>query len=1015
MRSRNSSLWRILCLVLICGATETGHAKSVFAVTSHGSSIIKAYNINGDQIDYQAEVESGIFGDGAVGLCVWPDKELMFVTYENEGVISWASTKTLERDEDEDEISTGAGNLAGIVADEGNELLYVVERNLGILYTYTYDEGENTLFLVHPNDPCYPERKYRPLPGLNNAYGLALDERPGKSYGLLYVSNGTNLVRAYNTATWELDEVIDMERESIGIALDPNGFLYAGYFAGGEPQSHNFLLKYDLRVDPNYAEPLVEKDVGAVITGLSVDPNTRLLYTTTRRTVGQYFGTIEVYDTSNWTPSNPNGLVLTDTEYGEGIYDAAGIAVGAQYKPGPPGLHLVKTAQIENDNTCISPVDPNADEIIYEIFYWNEEDDDNEPNYLGNLDVVIVDYLPDEIDPNEVTVSDDGVYDSQRNMVTWEIGILAPGDNGSVTIEVKVIESAEPAGILTNYAEIESQKYYKTVTVDTDICCWGGDIIYVRAPAEPNAPSGVGTSWADAYTDLQDARARAAKGCGNQIWVAAGTYSPGDGPSDTFNIPEDVEIYGGFAGHEDPDVFNLDERDYAHNKTILSGYIDGVDNNNKVVSMDSGTVLDGFWIEHGLNGVYGSNVDFTITNCVVAENFRRGVFCDNGNLTVKWCVVKDNADDGIYSSGSGKNLTVNNSIISYNGENGIYCFNSTATIKNSMIFYNGEEGTVYYGVKLQNPSDNPVIRNCTIADNRNEGIYYTGSNWPDISNSIIWHNNADNGYFQLSEHCPVPTYSCITDPNDPEGEDPGADEPDEETGNISANPYFAYTNPNLADYHLDPCSPCVDAGDPCDTCDGEKDIDGDDRVLNGVDYSPDNGRVDMGADEVACDDIYNPLDWNIDAIVDMLDLMELAGAWLIDDTDPNWGDTYDKYDLYDDGTIDYADFAVFAKEWLWQPCWRESGYGVWMMMGMGGGMDKMMGAESMLISETPTAKAAAQQQASEMIAEPDIEEQIEQIKEILAWLYEIKDTIDEETWLNLVTGLEEILKELETD
>jgi len=32
---------------------------------------------------------------GAVGIDVWPTKELMFVTYEGSGVISWSSTKTL--------------------------------------------------------------------------------------------------------------------------------------------------------------------------------------------------------------------------------------------------------------------------------------------------------------------------------------------------------------------------------------------------------------------------------------------------------------------------------------------------------------------------------------------------------------------------------------------------------------------------------------------------------------------------------------------------------------------------------------------------------------------------------------------------------------------------------------------------------------------------------------------------------------------------------------------------------
>jgi len=520
----------------------------------------------------------------------------------------------------------------------------------------------------------------------------------------------------------------------------------------------------------------------------------------------------------------------------------------------------------------------------------------------------------------------------------------------------------------------------------------------------------------------------------------------------SFELVDDVEIYGGFNGTETL----RSERDFLKNKTVLSGDIDPDGNNdtNKIVHADStitsSAILDGFIITDGYDGIYCDSGDPTIKNCVIADNHDDGVYCTGSNMSISWSIIKENGGDGIECSGSGKNLTVNNNIIYYNGENGIYTFYSTATIKNSMIFYNGEDGTVYtvyYGVKLENPSDNPVIRNCTIADNRSEGIYYTGSNTPDISNSIIWHNNADNGYFQLSENCPVPTYSCITDPNDPEGEDPGADEPNEETGNISANPHFAYTYPNLSDYHLHPDSPCVDAGDPCDTYDGEKDIDGDVRVLNGVDYSPDNGRVDMGADEVACDDIYNSLDRNIDAIVDIGDIIILADAWLSDPCSGNWNPDCDLQPETGDGDVDYGDFVAFGSEWLWQPCWSSSGTGVWMMMGAGGGESMMTCGASAPVAFEPVATMSLEandgyvvdEVANQLLetqrqfkmeqltearnqkayyesptpSEPSVEEQIEQIEELLDWLYEIKDETNEDTWLSLTTTLEEMLKDLQ--
>jgi len=98
MNPRKKLLWLTLCLFFVRGGSRAVHAESVFAVASHSNSKIKAYLINGDEINYQATIkDTESFGMGATGFCVWPQKQRMFVTYEGESVISWASTKTLDQ------------------------------------------------------------------------------------------------------------------------------------------------------------------------------------------------------------------------------------------------------------------------------------------------------------------------------------------------------------------------------------------------------------------------------------------------------------------------------------------------------------------------------------------------------------------------------------------------------------------------------------------------------------------------------------------------------------------------------------------------------------------------------------------------------------------------------------------------------------------------------------------------------------------------------------------------------
>lgn len=91
-------------------------------------------------------------------------------------------------------------------------------------------------------------------------------------------------------------------------------------------------------------------------------------------------------------------------------------------------------------------------------------------------------------------------------------------------------------------------------------------VLYVDLSATAGANNG--TSWADAFTDLETALASACSP-GTQIWVAAGTYTPNTQAG--IFLPDGVELYGGFNGTETL----LTQRDWTANLTVLSGDIDG--------------------------------------------------------------------------------------------------------------------------------------------------------------------------------------------------------------------------------------------------------------------------------------------------------------------------------------------------------------------------------------------------------------------------------------------------------
>ncbi len=141
--------------------------------------------------------------------------------------------------------------------------------------------------------------------------------------------------------------------------------------------------------------------------------------------------------------------------------------------------------------------------------------------------------------------------------------------------------------------------------------------------------AGNGSSWTDAYPQLQSAldRVNADRTAPYEIWVAEGPYYPDEGSghannvvSETFTLSRDnLQLYGGFVGTETL----RSQRNWLTHPTILSGDIDKNDRNvddNYINEVYTDTVGNNAWHVLYLDGTTDSFISrntvidgFTIT------------------------------------------------------------------------------------------------------------------------------------------------------------------------------------------------------------------------------------------------------------------------------------------------------------------------------------------------------------------------------------------------------------------
>jgi hypothetical protein len=451
------------------------------------------------------------------------------------------------------------------------------------------------------------------------------------------------------------------------------------------------------------------------------------------------------------------------------------------------------------------------------------------------------------------------------------------------------------------------------------------DIQTKRIHVDPDAPgNNDGTTWFDAFTDLQAAlAAAAASSVPTEVWVAEGTYKPtaGASRSATFLLPQGVQVYGGFQGVTPapgglPDgETSLGQRNVAANMTILTGDLAGDDGANfannaeNVYHVVTGagdgictgtghTLLDGFTITGGnadgqsLDNIGGgltniSTTGLTVANCTFVNNSSTagggGYYGNAATQQIVNCAFKNNHSNG----GGGGVRIIGDALL----------MNCVLTGNDSDTFGGG-----IYAV-----SATAAITNCSLkgntADLEGGGIHSNASALTVVS-TILWGNsdifgNGASSQLAVDGNAPTVRYSCIQDNAAGDGTAPfgGA-----ANGNIDKDPSFSDAALRLA-----ASSPCIDAGDnaavPADVADLNADADRVETTPLDADLAArfaddptviDTGNpfgarpmVDMGAYE------YQPPDGicgdlNLDEAVDAVDFDIFLSAFGHNDTEAEY-------------------------------------------------------------------------------------------------------------------------------
>jgi len=399
--------------------------------------------------------------------------------------------------------------------------------------------------------------------------------------------------------------------------------------------------------------------------------------------------------------------------------------------------------------------------------------------------------------------------------------------------------------------------------------------IYVDIDA---SGTGDGSSWANAYTAINDALVNTYSNT-TEIWIAAGTYSPGSAREDSFDFNIDgLSIYGGFDGTET----SISERDLINNSTILSGDVNGndavvdfavtstssrIDNNHQVVKISADNVtIDGFKIEDG-DAVQNANgftqgaailidpiaLNSIIKNCEINNNvtYSGGAIAVRYEVSTSLSIVNCIFNNNVSRYGSGLYfLIATNANINLNLINTLFINNVSKNYNSSTEGYTGSAAWIRANTSGSNLTTS--IINCTFANNIDTGTISgsergalslarrtdgSSTHNATINNSIFYNNKGAASATTVAVNKGHVAFPNLTLVNNSIDED-NFSNLTYLTNTSSTDPMFT----SSTDFTLQSGSPAIDAGDNTKIPSGiTTDLLGNQRIFNTT--------VDIGAYE----------------------------------------------------------------------------------------------------------------------------------------------------------------------